>query len=152
MNMQNDCHFISMQFRERLAHKFWCSAYVALQIFHAVFVDLCWISLFFFSLSLWSDNKNQIHFFTQKRIAVEPEKHEDGLDKDGNEAGEVSLLSQPPKLHEPTMMSVVKNSKIIVWTRPFMKWPNSKCHAGHKCMTHFDKFLDWTLVEDLFNG
>ena len=58
MNMQNDCHFISMQFRERLAHKFWCSAYVALQIFHAVFVDLCWISLFFFFLSLWSDNKN----------------------------------------------------------------------------------------------
>ena len=43
----------------------------------------------------------------QKRIAVEPEKHEDGLDKDGDEAGEVSLLSQPPKLHKPTMMSVV---------------------------------------------
>ena len=42
-------------------------------------------------------------FFTQKRMAVEPEieKHEDGLDKDG-EAGEVSSISQPPELQEPT--------------------------------------------------
>ena len=32
-------------------------------------------------------------FLTQKRMAVEPEKHEDGLDKDGGEAaGEVSLI------------------------------------------------------------
>ena len=38
-------------------------------------------------------------FFTLKKLAVEPEKHEDGLDKDGSEgAGEVSLI-----------MSVVQN-------------------------------------------
>jgi len=42
-------------------------------------------------------------FFTQKRMAVEPEKHEDGLDKDGGEAGEVSL-----------MMSVVPSFNILV--------------------------------------
>ena len=38
-------------------------------------------------------------FFTLKKLAVEPEKYEDGLDKDGGEAaGEVSLV-----------MSVVQN-------------------------------------------
>ena len=31
-------------------------------------------------------------FFTPKRMAVEPEKHEDVLDKDGGEAGEVSSM------------------------------------------------------------
>ena len=41
--------------------------------------------------------------FTQKRMVVEPEKHEDELDKDGGEAGEVSL-----------MMSVVQSFNIIV--------------------------------------
>ena len=44
-----------------------------------------------------------VHFFTQKRMAVEPEKHEVELDKDGSEAGEVSL-----------MMSVVQSFNIIV--------------------------------------
>ena len=28
-------------------------------------------------------------FFTLKKMTVEPEKHEDGLDKDGGEAGEL---------------------------------------------------------------
>ena len=31
-------------------------------------------------------------FFTPKRMPVEPEKREDGLDKEGGEAGEVSLM------------------------------------------------------------
>ena len=50
-------------------------------------------------------------FFTQKRMAVEPEieKHEDGLDKDG-EAGEVSSKSQPPELQEPTASSSTSNT------------------------------------------
>ena len=43
-------------------------------------------------------------FFTQKRMAVEPEKHEDGLNKDGA-AGEVNLISQPPELKEPLASS-----------------------------------------------
>ena len=87
----------------------------------------------------WSKRQQRLNlFFTQKRIAVEPEKHEDGLDKDGSEAGEVNSLSQPPELQEPTMMSVVKNSKIIVWPRPFMKWPYLKCHVGQYIMTHLD--------------
>ena len=30
--------------------------------------------------------------FTQKTMEVEPEKHEDGLDKDDSEAWEVSLI------------------------------------------------------------
>ena len=64
-------------------------------------------------------------FFTQKRMTVEPEKHEDELDRDGGEAGEVS-----------SMMSVVQSFNIIVWPRPFLKRPNLKCHVGH--MTHFD--------------
>ena len=59
-------------------------------------------------------------------MPVEPEKHEDGLDKDGGEAGEVSL-----------MMSVdVQSFNIIVWPRPFLKWPDLKCDVGH--MTHLD--------------
>ena len=41
-------------------------------------------------------------FLTQKRMAVEPEKHEVELDKDGSEAGEFSL-----------MMSVVQSFNII---------------------------------------
>ena len=39
-------------------------------------------------------------------MSVEPEKHKDGLDKDGVEAGEVSL-----------MMSVVQSLNIIVRLR-----------------------------------
>ena len=42
-------------------------------------------------------------FLTQKRMAVEPEKHEVELDKDGGEAREFSL-----------MMSVVQSFNIIV--------------------------------------
>ena len=34
--------------------------------------------------------QNLRSFFTLKRMAVEPDKYEDGLDKDANEAGEVS--------------------------------------------------------------
>ena len=41
-------------------------------------------------------------FFTQKKIAVELEKHQDGLNKDGGKAGEVSL-----------MMSVVQSFNIV---------------------------------------
>ena len=45
-------------------------------------------------------------FFTLKKLAVEPEKHEDGLDEDGGEdAGEVSL-----------MMSVVQNYHSLTQT------------------------------------
>ena len=42
-------------------------------------------------------------FFTQKRMGVQPQKHEDQLNKDGGEAGEVS-----------SMMSVVQSFNIIV--------------------------------------
>ena len=38
-------------------------------------------------------------FFTLKKLAVEPEKHEDGLDRDGGEAAE----------EVSSMMSVVQN-------------------------------------------
>ena len=45
-------------------------------------------------------------FFTLKKLVVEPEKHEDGLDKDGGEAaGEVSLI-----------MSVVQNYHSLTQT------------------------------------
>ena len=53
-------------------------------------------------------------------MSVEPEKHEDGLDKDGGETGEVSL-----------MMSVdVRSFNIIVWPGPFWNDP-LKCDVGH---------------------
>lgn len=42
-------------------------------------------------------------FFAQKRTGVQPQKHEDQLNKDGGEAGEVS-----------SMMSVVQSFNIIV--------------------------------------
>ena len=46
-------------------------------------------------------------FYWPKRTSVEPEKHKDGLDKDGVEAGEVSLMT-----------SVVQrlSLNIIVWS------------------------------------
>ena len=45
-------------------------------------------------------------------MAVEPEieNYEDGLDKDG-EAGEVSSISQPPELQEPTASSSTSNTQ-----------------------------------------
>ena len=46
------------------------------------------LALFFcFTMKL---QQNLSSFFTLKRMAVEPDKYEDGLDKDANEAGEVS--------------------------------------------------------------
>ena len=41
-------------------------------------------------------------------------------------------------------LNVVQSFNIIVWPTPCLKWPNLKCHVGH--MTHFDQFLDWTLL------
>ena len=43
---------------------------------------------------------------TPKKVTshISAEKHEDKLDKDG-EAGEVSSISQPPELQEPTSSS-----------------------------------------------
>ena len=53
-------------------------------------------------------------------MSVEPEKREDGLDKDGGETGEVS-----------SMMSVdVQSFNFIVWPRPFWNDP-LKCDVGH---------------------
>ena len=57
-------------------------------------------------------------------MAVEPERLEDGLDKDG-EVGEVSSISQPPQLQEPMASSSTRNQNcekhknynilVIVW-------------------------------------
>jgi len=44
-------------------------------------------------------------------MAVEHEKHEDGLDKDGGEAGEVSSMTSVD----------VQSFNIIVCNRPFLK-------------------------------
>ena len=56
-------------------------------------------------------------FFTQKRIAVEPENQEDGLDKDG-EAGEVSSML---KCHydENRIFSIeaILKHKQVAWIR-----------------------------------
>ena len=56
------------------------------------------LNLFFSFIHYETTTKANSSFFTQKSLAVEPEKHEDGLDKDGGEAGEVS-----------SMMSVVQS-------------------------------------------
>ena len=41
------------------------------------------LNLFFFFLFIMKQQQKLIHFLKQKRIAVEHEKHEDGLDKKG---------------------------------------------------------------------
>ena len=65
---------------------------------HVSFVDFV---LFYFHFIIKWQQKLSL-FLTQKRMAVEPENQEDGLEKDG-EAGEVSLtLSQPPENQEAT--------------------------------------------------
>ena len=69
-------------------------------------------------------------FFKQKRMAVESEKHEDGLDNDGA-AGEVSLIK--PHLHGRNFLARLgwkwyvyqKNSSDYSFTRYFFyraKW------------------------------
>ena len=60
------------------------------------------LNLFFSFIHYETTTKANSSFFTQKRMAVEPEKHEVELDKYGGEAGEVSL-----------MMSVVQSFNII---------------------------------------
>ena len=57
-------------------------------------------------------------------MAVEPEieKHEDGLDKDG-EAGEVSSISQPPGA--PKALNPLRFSKGNFHLELFVIWENS---------------------------
>ena len=73
------------------------AAYVALPIDSRFVYKLT----FFFCLGFikFMKQKQKLSlFFTQKRMTVEPENREDGLDKDGG-AGEISsMLSQPLKL------------------------------------------------------
>lgn len=61
----------------------------------SVHFDYCadWFTLLLLALFFCFTMKQQQNlssFFTLKRMAVEPDKYEDGLDTDGNEAGEVS--------------------------------------------------------------
>ena len=61
----------------------------------SIHFDYCadWFTLPLLALFFYFTMKQQQNlssFFTPKRMAGEPEKHEDGLDKDGNEAGEVN--------------------------------------------------------------
>ena len=69
------------------------------------------VVLFIFHQSKFMERQQKLSlFFAQKRMAVEAENQEDGLDKDG-EAGEVSLmLSQPLKLEEPMASSSASNT------------------------------------------
>ena len=91
----------SMQFQERLERTFWPSTHVSLLIDYASFVRF--VLLFLFHYETTTKAK---FIFTLKKLAVEPEKHEDGLDKDGSEAaGEVSLI-----------MSLVQNYNSLTQT------------------------------------
>ena len=93
----------SMQFQKRQECTFWLSAHIALLIIYASFVDL----LFFcFCFIVKGQQKLSSFFILLKKMAVEPEKHKDGLEKD-DKAGEVS-----------SVMSVVQNFNIIVWLDP----------------------------------
>ena len=85
-------------YREILERTFRGFAYVALLINSHFICRICSFSLF-----IMKQQQKLSSFLTQKRMAVEPEKHEVELDKDGGEAGEVSL-----------MMSVVQSFNIIV--------------------------------------
>ena len=103
---RNDCHFRmcvltscfcvrhSTQFQERLERIFrlWCFADQL--TFHLLMLLVC---LHF----IVKQQQKLSSLFTQKTIEVGPEKHEDGLDKDGSETWEVSSISQPPELQEP---------------------------------------------------
>ena len=78
----------SMRFQERLEHTFWPSTHVSLLIDYASFVHFVLWFLFHYETTTKAK-----FIFTLKKLAVETEKHEDGLDKDGGEAaGEVSLI------------------------------------------------------------
>ena len=101
-------------YREILECTFQGFAYVALLI-NSHFI--CWICSF--SLFIMKQQQKLSSFLTQKRMAVEPEKHEVELDKDGGEAGEVSL-----------MMSVVQSFNIIVWPGPFFEMTQFKMPCG----------------------
>ena len=52
-------------------------------------------------------------------MAIEPEKHEGGLDKDNGEAGKVSLISHTPELDSLDGVSCLKFQYHSL--RPFLK-------------------------------
>ena len=78
----------SRQFQERLERTFRLSAHVTLPIDSRFICGRCSFVFRF----IMKRQRTLSSFFTPKRMPVEPEKHEDGLDKDGGEAGEVSLM------------------------------------------------------------
>ena len=90
----------SSQFQERQEHTFRLSTYVALPM-DSIMLHL--MTLFFCFYFIMKLQQKLNSFYRPKRTSVEPEKHKDGLDKDGVEAGEVSLMT-----------SVVQSLNIIV--------------------------------------
>ena len=88
----------------------------------SLFAFVCWLCSFVF-VPLWNNNKSYCVsslIFSQER--------------------EWQLNIKSMKMS----IRVVQSFNIIVWSTPFLKWPNLKCHVVH--MTHFDQFLYWTLL------
>ena len=77
-----------------------------------------------------------------KRVATESEDQGE-LEETNDEGGEISTTaSQPAEVAELPVKPTASTSTtvkfiiiIIIWLRPFLKWPNLKCHVGH--LTHF---------------
>ena len=67
-------------------------------------------------------------FFTLKKTTVQPEKHEDRLDEDGGEAGELR------NLFDDVCCSRFQYYHSL--TQTIFEMTQLKCHVGH--MTHFD--------------
>ena len=90
-----------MQFQERLERTFGLSTYVALLIDSSLICRLI-VLLFLFHYERTTKTTLKFTFMLLKKMAVEPEKHKDGMEKDGK-AGEVG-----------SVMSVVQKFNIIV--------------------------------------
>ena len=90
----------------RNSRRDWNVHFDLLHMFLRWLITLHLFLLFFCFCFIMKRQQKLSLFLTLKKLAVEPEKHEDGLDKDGGEAaGEVSLI-----------MSVVQNYNSLTQT------------------------------------
>ena len=124
---------------------------LCMQRYIALPIDLpfvCWLHSFVF-VPLWNGNKSYVHFLQKKEWQV------------NLKTMKISII-------------VVQSFNIIVWpSRPFLKWPNLKCHVGNTCIYNtlwptsrliteqfqiphwpylFKRRKPWSTQQILFNG
>ena len=163
MSAQNDYHSISdfvltISFYVRHSTQFWerlectfersaCSGTLLCRLICPSFVDF--ILSFSFHYETATKAKFIFSFFTKKEWQV------------NLKSMKISII-------------VVQSFNIIVWpSRPFLKWPNLKCHVGHTCIYNtlwptsrliteqfqiphwpylFKRRKPWSTQQILFNG